>query len=268
MWVAHFAPSLVLSRFAPATPLWALGLAGALPDLIFFGLAAAGLESSHHSHSIPSSPEIFGLEFKGSTTNCFPFSAVYPYTHSTAGQLVLASVFATLITVSHRLSLTSYATLVLATLSHLPLDMAIHRLDAGTPAGADTRPIWKRHDVPLFNYPWGTYISDLGIFLFAVLFHARTVYPPDQHAAKMGIPIVPMEQRRDFTSGYLKMLAVAACLQAHFSFWGGGEVEQGDLAKAAIAVVETLGFAYVLSVLEGYTSVKLETRKAQSKKKQ
>ncbi|KAF3914082.1 hypothetical protein AA313_de0203908 [Arthrobotrys entomopaga] len=228
-----------------------------------------GIESSHrtHSYSIPSNPEIFGLEFKGSTTNCFPFSAIYPYTHSTVGQLTLAVVFATIITISHRLSFISFATLILATLSHLPLDMAIHRLDAGVPSGHDTRPIWKRHGVPLFDYPWGTYVSDMGVFLFAVLFHARTVYPPDDHAARMGMAVVPMEERRDVTWVYFKMLAVAGCLQAHFSFWGGGEIGEGEWGNGVIAIVETLGFAYALNVLEEFTNVGLEKVKAESKKK-
>ncbi|EPS35090.1 hypothetical protein H072_11584 [Dactylellina haptotyla CBS 200.50] len=264
MWIAHFAPSLVLSRFAPATPLWALAFAGALPDFLHFGLTLVGLESSHASHG-SSTLEYMGIEFKGSSTNCFPYSATYPYTHSTAGQLIVATVFAALITLSYRLSLVSFATLVLATLSHLPLDMAINRDESNINSAQYRRPIWKRHDVPLFDYPWGTFISDLGIFLFAVLFHARTVYPPEQHGSNMGIPVIPVEERKDMTFGYMMLLVAAVGTQAHFSFFGG-EVEQDNIVKGGLFMAELVGFAYVLHLLQWYTTVDLRKPEEEEKK--
>ncbi|KAK6519922.1 hypothetical protein TWF506_000216 [Arthrobotrys conoides] len=104
MWVAHFAPSLLLACFAPSTPLWALAFAGTLPDFLFFALNIA-------------------------------------------------------------------AALLLATLSHLPLNIAISLDESGV--SEYKNPIWQRDArVPLLDYPWGTFTSDLGIFVFAMLFHA------------------------------------------------------------------------------------------------
>ncbi|KAK6523014.1 hypothetical protein TWF281_002437 [Arthrobotrys megalospora] len=264
MWVAHFAPSLLLARFAPSTPLWALAFAGALPDFLFFALNIAGLEYGHsHTHAAPSTANVFGFDIKGSTTNCLPYSAFYPYTHSTAGQVSLAVLFGIIITLIYRLPPTSFAALVLATLSHLPLDIAISRDESGVTGSEYTRPIWKRDaSVPLLDYPWGTFTSDFGIFLFAILFHARTVYPPEEYQQQRGQPNVTSSsavrsvrvEKKDLTSAYFGVLFFAAVLQAHFSFWGG-PVERGDWVTAAVFMAEIVVFAGTLNWLEGYTKV-------------
>ncbi|KAK6344620.1 hypothetical protein TWF718_006578 [Orbilia javanica] len=274
MWVAHFAPSLLLARFAPSTPLWALAFAGALPDFLFFALNIAGLESGH-DHSIPPNVTIFGYNLQGSSTDCFPYHSSYPYTHSTIGQLAIALFFALTITLLYRLPLISLAALLLSTLSHLPLDVAISRDGSGV-GGEYTKPIWKRDaSVPLLDYPWGTFTSDLGIFVFAVLFHARTVYPPEGYEQQRGQPNITsasssiasnrgvgVMERKDLTYGYFGVILFAAAVQAHFSFFGP-PVE--EWVTAAVFMVEIVGFVGVLNWLEGYTRVSKGVEDAEKK---
>ncbi|KAF3140357.1 hypothetical protein TWF594_006328 [Orbilia oligospora] len=267
MWVAHFAPSLLLARFAPSTPLWALAFAGALPDFLFFALNIAGLESSHN-HSVPSNVTISGYTLTGSSTDCLPYHASYPYTHSTFGQLAIALAFAVTTTLLYRLPLISLATLVLATLSHLPLDIAISRDESGV-GGEYTKPIWKRDaTVPLLDYPWGTFTSDFGIFVFAILFHARTVYPPEEYEQKRGQPNITASssssneknsqghmrvlEKKDLTYGYFGVIMFAAVIQAHFSFFAAPAEEWWI---AGVFMAEIVGFVGVLHWLEGYTRV-------------
>ncbi|KAK6340032.1 hypothetical protein TWF730_001809 [Orbilia blumenaviensis] len=265
MWVAHFAPSLLLTRFAPSTPLWALAFAGALPDFLFFALNIAGLESGH-DHSAPPTVTFFGQTLKGSSTDCLPYPSSYPYTHSTIGQLSIALLFAVTITLAYRLPLTSLATLLLATLSHLPLDIAISRDESAIVGGEYTKPIWKRDaSVPLLDYPWGTFTSDLGIFVFAILFHARTVYPPEEYEQKRGQPNITStlstdsglgrtesKKKMNLTYGYLGIIVFAAIIQAHFSFFAEPAEEW---SSAVVFMLEILGFVGALHWLEGYTRV-------------
>ncbi|KAK6496988.1 hypothetical protein TWF481_001967 [Arthrobotrys musiformis] len=267
MWVAHFAPSLLLARFAPSTPLWALAFAGALPDFLFFALNIAGLESGHNHSTSLATATIFGYTLKGSSTDCLPYHSSYPYTHSTAGQIAIALAFAIIITLFYRLPFPSFATLLLATLSHLPLDIAISRDESALVGGEYKKPIWKRDaSVPLLDYPWGTFTSDFGIFLFAVLFHARTVYPPEEYEQQRGQPNVNSAsasassrgarvQKRDLTYGYLGIVLFAAGIQAHFSFFAGPPANGEDWSTAVVFMLEILGFVAGLHWLEGYTRV-------------
>ncbi|RVD87115.1 uncharacterized protein DFL_005358 [Arthrobotrys flagrans] len=220
MWVAHFAPCL---------------------------------ESAH----TPSTATLFGYTLTSSPTDCLPYHSSYPYTRSTFGQLLIALIFAITITALYRLPLISLAALLLATLPHLPLDIVISRDESVR--GEYTKPIWKRDaSVPLLDYPWGTFTSDLGIFVFAVSFHARTVYPPEEYEQRIGQPNVGSTSnknsgvmKKDLTYGYLGVILFAAVMQAHFSFFGA-PVENWWMAGVFMAELCGLsGFRLVGGVYEG-----------------
>ncbi|KAF3918222.1 hypothetical protein ABW20_dc0108662 [Dactylellina cionopaga] len=236
-----------------------------MPDFLFFGLSLAGIESGH-SHTSVTKATVLGYEITSSPINCFPYTAAYPYTHSTAGQISAAILFASVITLYYRLPLVSFATLILATLSHLPLDMVVRRDDSAIQGSEYAKPIWKRNNVPLFDYPWGMFISDLGMFIFAVLFHARTVYPPEGQTKVA--QAVPAGGKKDMTMGYLGLMLLAATVQAHFTFLGApvGDSE-GEWADGVVFMAEIVGFTYALHMLEEYTSVEDQTLAVGDQKK-
>lgn len=76
MWIAHFAPALALKPFFPNLPMWALAMAGSLPDAIFFVNAMLGIEEFRYSPT---------LNLRG----CFPYANDYPYSHSLVGEVIM-----------------------------------------------------------------------------------------------------------------------------------------------------------------------------------
>lgn len=99
MYAAHFAAGLAIKSRAPTAPTWALLTAAFLPDFVWIGLAAVGVE--------PANGKLFFDE----------------WSHSLVSIMVEASVFAAAF---WRSELAVWAPIWLAGASHFILDLPIH----------------------------------------------------------------------------------------------------------------------------------------------
>lgn len=251
-WIAHFAPSLVLSRLAPKTPLSLLAFAGAIPDFLFFVFTiigqplrlfirdsltcAKGLESAKFSDKFddPSYKSPTG----GPGSHCFPYDCDNPYTHSFTGEVTIGILFAAAATVFYRLPIISFVTLFLATLTHYPLDLMVHRHDV---ALTTSEPVHQRHGFPLFDYPIILFLVDLALFIGPLWFHLRTANPGTDQA-----------QRKTAVKAYAVAALAAILVEANFAFMGA-PTQQVRLVHAPIFSAEILGISWAMGKMEEHT---------------
>lgn len=120
MWTSHFAPALAFKAHTPDVPITALALilAGTLPDLLWLILEVLGTEKIKH------------YEYPG----CFPYDALYPYTHSSTGEMVLATLYTGLLWVVLGLQWRSARFVWIAVVSHWFLDLPVHRKGKSPPS--------------------------------------------------------------------------------------------------------------------------------------
>ncbi|KAJ6587550.1 hypothetical protein DFH09DRAFT_909483 [Mycena vulgaris] len=154
MWIAHFAPALALKPFFPNLPMWALAMAGSLPDAIFFANAMLGIEEFRYSPT---------LNLRG----CFPYANEYPYSHSLVGEVIMAAGFAALYTAFFTktwsaVPMTDFLALFFVTSTHYILDATTHRPDMVlTPSSS------KAHGTSLFDSPSTMFLLELGLMALA-----------------------------------------------------------------------------------------------------
>ncbi|HMV66676.1 MAG TPA: hypothetical protein PKA64_07490, partial [Myxococcota bacterium] len=107
MFTGHFAPAFALHRRQPDAPLWALFLAAQGVDVLFWGLAAAGVERMHVDPSRAGSLGLV-LEFM-------------PYSHSAVAAVGWGTATWAALGRDHRA-----AALGLAVASHWLCDLPMH----------------------------------------------------------------------------------------------------------------------------------------------
>ncbi|KAJ7083550.1 hypothetical protein C8R44DRAFT_836466 [Mycena epipterygia] len=144
MWIAHFAPALALKPFFPNLPMWALAMAGSLPDAIFFVNAMLGIEEFRYSPT---------LNLRG----CFPYANDYPYSHSLVGEVIMG-----LLLSGSTVPMTDFLALFFVTSTHYILDATTHRPDMVlTPSSS------KAHGTSLFDSPSTMFLLELGLMALA-----------------------------------------------------------------------------------------------------
>lgn len=107
MYAGHFAAALALKSARPETPTWALVAGSGALDLVFGVLVAAGVEG-------------FAPDFASS------HRLVVPWSHSLAGAVLIGTAFAACF---WRRGAVVVLVLFAAVLSHLALDVLVHRPD-------------------------------------------------------------------------------------------------------------------------------------------
>ncbi|MEW9573602.1 hypothetical protein ABQJ54_17750 [Rhodanobacter sp. Si-c] len=163
MFAAHFAAGLAIGAHARRAPMAAL-LAGAfLPDIVWIGLAVAGIE--------PSAPAVF---FDG-------------WSHSFASVLVMAALFA--LCFAHA-GMQAWLPAGLAVMSHVVLDAIVHPVPIALYPHASLRvpwDLWSWGAQPAalgFSHYWwiqlAVVVALLGVYARASL---RSSFPPNLVAA-------------------------------------------------------------------------------------
>jgi len=139
MWTGHFAASLVLKTLTPEVPLGFLFFAAALPDFFWLSCMLLGLDYEY-------------ITLAKILPGTFTYITHCPFSHSLFGNIILALLMggSYYTTTKSRVGATS---VLLATLSHFPLEIPGHR-----------------HDMRIFpsdspNLGYGLFDSSLGTFL-------------------------------------------------------------------------------------------------------
>lgn len=159
MFIGHFAPAFIAAAVSPRSPrLGTLFVAAQLVDWAFFSLALVGVEK---------------MRIDPAASRMVPFDLYHmPITHSLAGTLLFAAVFAVILTVSQRNPLGGMLG-GLVVLSHWLLDLLVHVPDltlAGDP---------PKYGLGLWNYPWIAIPLELALVGGAFAFYfLRTQGPP------------------------------------------------------------------------------------------
>lgn len=166
MFIGHFAPAFIAAAVSPRSPrLGILFVAAQLVDWAFFVLVLLGIEE---------------MRIDPEASVMVPFDLYYmPYTHSLAGTLIFAAVFAGVVTASQRNPLGGVLA-GLVVLSHWLLDWLVHIPDltlAGEP---------PHYGLGLWNYPWIAIPLELALVGVAFAFYLRRTRGP------IGPPVVLM----------------------------------------------------------------------------
>ncbi|MFN3988686.1 MAG: hypothetical protein ACK4IS_00345 [Erythrobacter sp.] len=166
MFIGHFAPAFVAAAVSPRSPkLGTLFVAAQLVDWAFFGFALVGIEA---------------MRIDPEASVMVPFDLYHmPFTHSLAGTLVFAAMFAGIVTVLQRNPLGGVLA-GLVVVSHWLLDFLVHVRDltlAGQP---------PKYGLGLWNYPWIAMPLELALVGGAFAFYVRRTHGP------IGPPVVLM----------------------------------------------------------------------------
>lgn len=163
MFAAHFAVGLAIGAHARRAPMAALLAAAFLPDIVWVGLAVAGIE--------PSAPSVF---FDG-------------WSHSVASVLVMATLFA-LFFVHEGVQV--WLPIWLAAMSHVVLDAIVHPVPIELYPHSSLRvpwDLWRWGSQPValgFSHYWWIQLAVvvvlLGVYAKASL---RSSFPPNLVAA-------------------------------------------------------------------------------------
>ncbi|GAO52809.1 hypothetical protein SAICODRAFT_51863 [Saitoella complicata NRRL Y-17804] len=220
MWVAHFAPALILKRFAPSTPITLLALAGVLPDFLFFINVLLGLE------------EIKYRPHEG----CFPYECNYPFTHSLLGEAVLGTGFGLIAMTLLELPISSFIAIFLAAVSHWPLDVLVHRKDVSLAPGDHP----TLFGLSLFDSSVAVFVIDLAMILAALYFHALTTRS-----------LNPGKSQKV----YLIWVLVFTAVQANFSFMSA-PTENARFVHAPIFAGQLLSLSIGMKYFDKWTKPK------------
>lgn len=158
MFIGHFAPAFIAAAVSPRSPrLGILFVAAQLVDWAFFSLALVGVER---------------MRIDPEASVMVPFDLYHmPFTHSLAGTLVFAAVFAGILTISQRNPLGGVLG-GLVVLSHWLLDFLVHIPDltlAGDP---------PKYGLGLWNHPWIAIPLELALIGGAFAFYVRRTQGP------------------------------------------------------------------------------------------
>ncbi|MFL0670563.1 MAG: hypothetical protein ACJLS3_03760 [Erythrobacter sp.] len=158
MFIGHFAPAFIAAAVSPRSPrLGILFVAAQLVDWAFFSLALVGVER---------------MRIDPEASVMVPFDLYHmPFTHSLAGTLVFAAVFAGILTISQRNPLGGVLG-GLVVLSHWLLDFLVHIPDltlAGDP---------PKYGLGLWNHPWIAIPLELALIGGAFVFYMRRTQGP------------------------------------------------------------------------------------------
>lgn len=158
MFIGHFAPAFIAAAVSPRSPqLGTLFVAAQLVDWAFFGLALAGVEA---------------MRIDPQASVMVPFDLYHmPFTHSLAGSLVFAAVFAGIVTAAHR-NLFGGVLAGLVVISHWLLDFLVHVPDltlAGEP---------PKYGLGLWNYPLIAMPLELVLVGGAFAYYLRRTHGP------------------------------------------------------------------------------------------
>lgn len=120
----------LIKLYTSSTPLSLLALAGSLPDILWLIFSMVGIEK---------------MKYTDRHVGCFPYDAVFPYSHSLLGEviigmrkvpvpfsrctylLLLGLVLAGTVSAVRGFRAGTFASLMAASLSHFVLDAAVHR---------------------------------------------------------------------------------------------------------------------------------------------
>jgi len=117
----------------------------------------------------------------------------------------------------------------------------VYRHDpVGVEADAYGQPVWKRTASPLLDNQTGRFVSDLGIFAFALLFHARTM-------AAEGV-----EYRENASKSYAIVFVLGALSQVDFSYYGS-PVKDTYWIHGPLLAAQVLALSFALQKLEEWT---------------
>jgi hypothetical protein len=158
MFIGHFAPAFIAAAVSPRSPrLGTLFVAAQLVDWGFFALALAGVER---------------MRIDPEASVMVPFDLYHmPFTHSLAGTLVFAAVFAGVVTIWQRNPLGGVLA-GLVVLSHWLLDFIVHIPDltlAGEP---------PKYGLGLWDHPWIAIPLELALVGAALAFYVRRTHGP------------------------------------------------------------------------------------------
>lgn len=158
MFIGHFAPAFIAAAVSPRSPrLGTLFVAAQLVDWGFFALALAGVER---------------MRIDPEASVMVPFDLYHmPFTHSLAGTLVFAAVFAGVVTIWQRNPLGGVLA-GLVVLSHWLLDFIVHIPDltlAGEP---------PKYGLGLWDYPWIAIPLELALVGGAFAYYLRRTHGP------------------------------------------------------------------------------------------
>lgn len=166
MFIGHFAPAFIAAAVSPRSPkLGTLFVAAQLVDWAFFSLALVGVGK---------------MRIDPQASVMVPFDLYHmPYTHSLAGTLVWAAVFAAVVTVWQRNAMGGLLAGIVV-FSHWMLDWLVHPADltlAGSP---------PKYGLGLWDYPWIAIPLELLLIGGAFAFYVRRSHGP------IGPPMVLM----------------------------------------------------------------------------
>lgn len=166
MFIGHFAPAFIAAAVSPRSPkLGTLFVAAQLVDWAFFSLALVGVKK---------------MRIDPQASVMVPFDLYHmPYTHSLAGTLVWAAVFAAVVTVWQRNAMGGLLAGIVV-FSHWMLDWLVHPADltlAGSP---------PKYGLGLWDYPWIAIPLELLLIGGAFAFYVRRSHGP------IGPPMVLM----------------------------------------------------------------------------
>jgi hypothetical protein len=158
VFIGHFAPAFIAAAITPRSPgLGTVFVAAQLVDWAFFTLALAGVEA---------------MRIDPQASVMVPFDLYHmPFTHSLAGTVVFAAVFAGIVTVWQRNPLGGVLA-GLVVVSHWLLDFVVHVPDltlAGDP---------PKYGLGLWNYPWIAIPLELALLGGAFAFYLRRTRGP------------------------------------------------------------------------------------------
>jgi hypothetical protein len=158
VFIGHFAPAFIAAAVGPRSPkLGTLFVAAQLVDWAFFTLALVGVER---------------MRIDPSASVMVPFDLYHmPFTHSLAGTLVFAAIFAAIVTFWQRNAVGGLLA-GLVVLSHWLLDWLVHVPDltiAGQP---------PRYGLGLWDYPWIAMPLELALIGGAFVFYFRRTRGP------------------------------------------------------------------------------------------
>jgi hypothetical protein len=158
MFIGHFAPAFIAAAVTPRSPsLGTLFIAAQLVDWAFFSLALVGVEK---------------MRVDPAASVMVPFDLYHmPFTHSLAGTLVFAALFAGFVTFWQRNALGGLLAGAVV-LSHWLLDWLVHVPDltlAGEP---------PTYGLGLWNYPWIAMPLELALTIGAFAFYVRRTQGP------------------------------------------------------------------------------------------
>lgn len=163
MFLGHMAVGLGAKKFAPRVSLGTLLMATGFLDLLFPPLVILGIEH---------------VRIKPGITAVNPFDFYdYPYSHSLAGALVCAALFA-LVYFWFRQSRKGSLVLGGVVLSHWFLDLASHRQDLPLAPGVNAYFGWG-----LWNSFYGSLVVELALFGAGIYYYLRTTRPKDRVGA-------------------------------------------------------------------------------------